>query len=174
MTGVDYSERAVAFAKAFNTRGEFYTGDLNTFKSKKKFDYIILSEVLEHIPKKEINKMLKNLHSLLKKNGELIITVPHKNLPLEDKHEQHFDKDSITQTIYKYFKVKAIFGMSSIGKDRSSFNFTQHIANVMYPFRNKFGFVKKMYKNMTNYYDEYLRTCKHYEGQRLLVRCVKK
>lgn len=174
VTGVDYSERAIKFAKAFDNKTEYVVADLMTYKSQKKFDYIILSEVIEHFIKKDIDKILKNIHKLLKKNGTLIITVPHKNLPLEDKHEQHFDKNSIRKTVKKYFEPYAIFGMSKLGLKRIFFNDSQHIGNLLYPFRNKFGFVKKMYKKMSKYYDTELRVCKHYEGQRLFVKCRKK
>ena len=74
LTGVDFSDKAIQFAKAFSCRGDYIVADLMTYKSRKKFDYIILSEVLEHFVKKDVNKILKNLHKLLKKDGELIIT----------------------------------------------------------------------------------------------------
>ena len=50
-------------------------------KIKKKFDWIFLGEVLEHIKKDEL--ALKNINILLKKNGKLILTTPKSIFLLE-------------------------------------------------------------------------------------------
>jgi len=42
---------------------------------KEKFDYILLSEVIEHVSDDE--KALKNISNSLKKGGKLILTTPH-------------------------------------------------------------------------------------------------
>lgn len=46
-------------------------------RNEKQFDFIIMSHVLEHIKKTEIVSMLKNIRSLLSKNGQLLIMVPN-------------------------------------------------------------------------------------------------
>ena len=45
-----------------------------------KYDFIICSEVLEHL--KEEKKALEKIYTLLRKNGTLLITVPSLNAPL--------------------------------------------------------------------------------------------
>ena len=47
----------------------------NIFKKKKKFDFITLNKVLEHINKP--SKFLKNIRNILNKNGIIYIEVPH-------------------------------------------------------------------------------------------------
>lgn len=54
-----------------STDNDFYD------KNADKFDYIIMSHVLEHIPKNEIINLLISIRKLLKYNGHLIVMVPN-------------------------------------------------------------------------------------------------
>ncbi len=47
---------------------------------KEKFDFIIFTEVIEHLHKDEL--ALKRIYSILKKNGRVLITTPSKNAPM--------------------------------------------------------------------------------------------
>lgn len=60
IVGVDCSQRAIAFAKAFNSSVEFHVADLADFRIDRKFDYITLVEVLEHISPEKIHKVILN------------------------------------------------------------------------------------------------------------------
>jgi SAM-dependent methyltransferase len=51
--------------------------DFLTFHTKKKFDNILLIDVLEHINNQDLNKVFKKLKSLMHKNTNLIIKVPN-------------------------------------------------------------------------------------------------
>lgn len=44
------------------------------------FDFIILSEVLEHLEDEKL--ALKEIHRVLKKNGQLVVTVPNHDFPM--------------------------------------------------------------------------------------------
>ncbi len=56
---------------------ENYNGFAHNLPYKdNEFDYIILSDVLEHISKKDIHKSLMKIWDVLKPGGKLIITVP--------------------------------------------------------------------------------------------------
>jgi len=75
--------------KSFNSHTDYnygeldYTSDIwNIPESNEKFDYIICTEVLEHIPYP--NKAIKELSRLLKKDGTLILSAPSQSL-------RHFD-----------------------------------------------------------------------------------
>ena len=76
--GSDYSNEYLTKAKQKNPNIEFFQGSLTDptmwGKYNQKFDSIICSEVLEHLP--DDLKALKIIHTLLKPNGVLIITVP--------------------------------------------------------------------------------------------------
>ena len=63
-----------AYINAKKRKLDVYYGELTKLNIKKKFDLIIMSEVLEHIENED--KMLKKIHYLLKKDGKLILSVP--------------------------------------------------------------------------------------------------
>jgi len=79
------------------------------------FDYVISSEVFEHLTKKEMILAFKKIYGMLKKEGKLIITVPsNENLiqnymicPYCSKefhpflHKQSFDKNYLIKFGYK-------------------------------------------------------------------------
>ena len=120
--GIDYSDRALAFAKAFNPATHFEKQDLTKFNLKKKFDIIVLIEALEHIQPKDIDKILSRLKAHMKNTGKLIISVPSVNVPLHKKHFQHFSADSLRTILEKHFTVSELFGYADNGRKRVKFN----------------------------------------------------
>lgn len=68
-----------AISKALNTKVKYFTENIFNWSSTKKYDLIIVSEVLEHVGDEEA--FLKKIYTLLKKNGKLIITVPCADYP---------------------------------------------------------------------------------------------
>ena len=47
-----------------------------TFSNKKKYDLIVLLDVLEHISKDELSEFVEKIDKLLKNDGIVIISVP--------------------------------------------------------------------------------------------------
>lgn len=82
LTGIDFSEKAILFAKAFNygNGSEFICGDVCYVRGE--YDVITMVEVLEHIPDNEIKKVVLSVYNLLPKNGRLVVSVPSTNDPL--------------------------------------------------------------------------------------------
>lgn len=78
ITGVDITKQNLS--KIHKEIGaEVHIGDIldmPTKIKKQKYDYILLLEVLEHIPYVSTFKALKTIHSHLKKNGHFIISIP--------------------------------------------------------------------------------------------------
>jgi 2-polyprenyl-3-methyl-5-hydroxy-6-metoxy-1,4-benzoquinol methylase len=70
----DYIDRNLKEKKIKNL--EFRKIELTKFKNDKKFDLVIMFEVLEHI--KDDKKTIKKINSLLEKNGFFLISVPSK------------------------------------------------------------------------------------------------
>jgi SAM-dependent methyltransferase len=101
LVGVDYSEKSLAFAKAFSPHINFLT------KTEEKFDGFLLVEVLEHINPKEMDSFLNSISLNLNEKGFGIITTPCDNVPLQDKHYQHFNKELIYKTLDKYFEIQS-------------------------------------------------------------------
>lgn len=115
LVGLDYSETAINMAKALNNSINYIKGDIgDREKITEKYDIITLIEVLEHIPPKEISDFIANIKHHLNDNGQLIITVPSKNIPTTSKHYQHFDLDSIRLVISPHFEIENIYYLNKI------------------------------------------------------------
>jgi 2-polyprenyl-3-methyl-5-hydroxy-6-metoxy-1,4-benzoquinol methylase len=86
VTGIEVSPKAVKMAKqsaqlfGLTNKISFLTADIFKTNLKQKFDFIICSEVLEHLH--DDGKALKRLRSLLKPSGRVLISVPSAQAPL--------------------------------------------------------------------------------------------
>ncbi len=96
--GVDYSERAIAFAKMFaDRRITFSCRRLDEIEDN--FDLVSLIEVYEHIPPSESASFIKTVGSKVKSGGYLIVSVPSTNIPVNEKHYRHFSKDVLINEV---------------------------------------------------------------------------
>ncbi|PKM91833.1 hypothetical protein CVU82_01340 [Candidatus Falkowbacteria bacterium HGW-Falkowbacteria-1] len=102
--GVDYSERAIKFAKLFNEESKSKTFSCQSISdldfSGDYFDLIVNLAVFEHIRPDVCGDVLKELNRVIKGDGKLIMAVPTKNLPKPGKHYRHFCYDEI-ETLLK-------------------------------------------------------------------------
>lgn len=117
ITGIDISERALAFAKIFVPDGRFFREDITKpskrflEKNKRKFDLALFIETLEHIPPKHHMRALRNIHTLLSDSGFLILSVPSILMPLPQKHYKHFSVKEIIKLLTRAnFIVEKIEG----------------------------------------------------------------
>ena len=82
VTGIDFIEENIKIAKNHaklsNLKINYFFKNINSLKIKKKFDIILLLEVLEHLENWE--NLIYNIKSLLNKNGYLIISTINRNL----------------------------------------------------------------------------------------------
>lgn len=69
----------------------------DTFKNVEKFDYVIVSHVLEHIP--NLLDFFIDVQNILKRNGEIIIIYPDRRFSFD-----HFRSDSKFSDIYDVWK----------------------------------------------------------------------
>lgn len=90
-SGVDLSERAIAYARAFATDAEFSVQDIFTLEET--FDIVVLTEVLEHIQDTLIREFVAKVKSLVAPGGYLLVTVPTTVVPLIPKHYRHYDEE---------------------------------------------------------------------------------
>lgn len=75
--GVDISKKSVGMASRNFPGAKFSVGDITRLKFKDEvFDYVLSLEVLEHIRPRMTFKALHELHRVLKKGGNLIVSVP--------------------------------------------------------------------------------------------------
>ncbi len=177
LVGVDYSERAIVYARAFNPNAQFFVGDLKEINIPYKFDYITLIETLEHIIPKQIPLLLHSLSNLLKDNGKLIITVPSVNLPLVEKHYQHFSEENLKEVLECDFEVVKIFGYSSQNFRKRIFSKLRMLGFLMYPFRNNrymMRFVGVYYRFLADYYERHLALGEPGNSNGIIAVCRKK
>ena len=125
VTGLDYSKRAIALATAIEADTDFVYGSILECSFKDKFDFIFLVEVLEHLEPGDVSKALANLKKSLADEGKIIITFPSDNMPLVDKHFQHFNEDKIKKIAQEAdLKIEKII----------NFGFTNKFLNLIYKF----------------------------------------
>ncbi|HVS97330.1 MAG TPA: class I SAM-dependent methyltransferase [Puia sp.] len=76
LTAVDVSETSLALSRRFagEDRIDYRLQDIFTFESPRKFDLIVLGEVLEHVERPQA--LLERLGGLLADNGVLFFTTP--------------------------------------------------------------------------------------------------
>jgi 2-polyprenyl-3-methyl-5-hydroxy-6-metoxy-1,4-benzoquinol methylase len=76
VTAMDISDTSIAMARAVagNSRIDFRLQDIQRFDGNKKFDFITLGEVLEHV--EQPLKLLLKLQSLLTTDGVVFLTTP--------------------------------------------------------------------------------------------------
>jgi len=82
MVGIDISPANIKVAKSRrikNDNPKFFVADAEKMTFKEKFDFVICSEVLEHL--KNPHKALNLINKVLKENGLLIVTVPNGHGP---------------------------------------------------------------------------------------------
>ena len=72
--GIDTSAEAIEFAKS-NKKGNFYLSSIESFKSERKYDLIIATQLIEHLRRPE--EFLTNVKKVLKVGGYLYIETPN-------------------------------------------------------------------------------------------------
>ena len=113
MKGIDLSERAIAFARAFNPDIEFEPIDISAIKDK--YAAITLIEVLEHVPDSDLTRLVQNVAPCLEQEGFLLVTVPTTNLPLNRKHYRHYTLELLTDTLAPTFRIERHWWVYQLG-----------------------------------------------------------
>lgn len=98
VTGIDISEKAIAFAKFLVPEATFLVANViqeNNGLTTQNFDAVILNAVLEHIHPGDRDQMLKQVHDLLRNTGVFILSVPTPAIPASPYHYNHFEMTEI-------------------------------------------------------------------------------
>lgn len=137
VTGVDYSSRAIEYARILVPEAKFYVLDLTSksdfIKFENDFDIIVFREVLEHIDPMYHDQILDYLHNLLANEGIFILTVPTKRVPRDPiKHYIHFSEVEIVKLLENHnFKIGEIVGNIRYGFFYRLL-FVSKLANIFY------------------------------------------
>jgi len=166
VTGIDYSDRAIALARAMNADLpglHFEKRDIVVSTRPSQYEVAILMEVLEHIPPSEAPEFLVALHRQLVPGGYLLLTVPHVNKPVEYKHYRHFDDASLRLALEPNFEILELVPFERRGLRQRMLRF---MLGNRYFILNHRGMLNRLY----DYYRRRLFACSHEgECQRLYV-----
>lgn len=80
--GVDISCESIDLAKKINSQyhyAEFLVNDMSAFTHSTKFDFVVLPDVLEHIPVQQHLNLFKVLSSVTSENAIILINIPEPN-----------------------------------------------------------------------------------------------
>lgn len=105
LLGVDASARAIRLAQALNPNIDYRVHDIVTHGAPGRFDVATLIEVIEHIPPADVPRFLSAVADMLPAGGRLILTVPHRNKPLIEKHYQHFTAAQLRELLTPHFSA---------------------------------------------------------------------
>jgi 2-polyprenyl-3-methyl-5-hydroxy-6-metoxy-1,4-benzoquinol methylase len=106
--GVDISERALCFARAFawgDSRVHLFQSIDEIDRSLLPVDAVVAMEVFEHIPPSGLSTVIERLHTVLRSNGILLVTCPTTNIPQNPKHYQHFSLDALLSSLGTGFEL---------------------------------------------------------------------
>ncbi len=95
--GVDLSEVAVRFARAFHPEIEFAVADIADLTEQ--FDVVTSIETLEHIPDEGVTGFVRALAMRCRIGGHVLVSVPTTNVPVNRKHYRHYDLALLEQQV---------------------------------------------------------------------------
>lgn len=171
-TGLDFSERAIDFAKSFNKHAEFHTNTIENYIGFRQFDCITLIDVIEHVPPVDVKHLIDSVQQVLKPGGWLIITVPSINLPLSAKHYQHFTASDLSNLIPLGLHVVEKYGLEKAGKTYNRQRTMMKFLDFLWPLKNKCALIEKGIRHFESWCSD-THLCQAEEGTTLLFKCQK-
>ena len=122
VVGVDLFEKYIKEAKRDKLHDEYVISDIRKMKFKKKsFDVVLASQVIEHLPKEDGRRFIKDLERIAKK--QVIIATPIGEMyhpPIDGNelqlHLSHYYPEDLEKMGYRVVKYgrKSIFGDEGI------------------------------------------------------------
>ena len=117
LLGVDYSARAVEYARLLNPGLDFARADIaDGSEPAERFDVVTLIETLEHVPPGDLGEFVYGLRRRVNDGGLLVVSVPSRNTRMSPKHYQHFDLDSLIAALAPHFRVEEHYYLNRISK----------------------------------------------------------
>lgn len=104
LLGVDYSDRSIAMAEGMNPHLEYQSRNIIEEALDEEYDVATCIEVLEHIPREDCDEFVEAIVDTLVPAGKLVLTVPHVNKPVADKHYQHFNAAKLRSLLEPHFE----------------------------------------------------------------------
>jgi 2-polyprenyl-3-methyl-5-hydroxy-6-metoxy-1,4-benzoquinol methylase len=171
VTGIDYSERAVAYGRAFSDHVQFIAGDVASYQPERTYDALTCVEVLEHIPPAALPNVIVQLRRCLSDDGVLIVSVPSTRIPVTPKHYQHFNPDSLARMLAPHFAVVSMHGHMRMGERRLTYRLLLRLGMFLTPAADKrftrpyFSLLQRVLRSVER--------CPAGAGERLIAICRK-
>jgi SAM-dependent methyltransferase len=99
LLGIDASDAAVTLARRMSPDIRWEARDILRTPLDGRFDVATLLDVIEHVPPDSLPSFLHSVGRTLRPGGYLVLTVPHRNEKLIEKHYQHFDSDALRRLL---------------------------------------------------------------------------
>jgi 2-polyprenyl-3-methyl-5-hydroxy-6-metoxy-1,4-benzoquinol methylase len=123
VTGIEYLDLAVVFARTMVPQASFIAGDLRKDLiaeyglPRDHFDAVVMVEVYEHIPPEDCSGALSNVYGVLRPGGMIIISVPSKRLPPSALHYRHFHQHEFEREIEEAgFEIERVIYQHRLGR----------------------------------------------------------
>jgi 2-polyprenyl-3-methyl-5-hydroxy-6-metoxy-1,4-benzoquinol methylase len=171
VTGIDYSERAIAFGRAFASGVDFVVGDLSRFQPEGRFDAMTAIEVLEHIRPDALPQVVLHMGRCLADDGVLVVSVPSTRVPVAAKHYQHFTRETLAAALAPQFAVTAMYGFMRPGFRRTLFDVLLRAGRFLTPLSDKA--VTRPYYAMVRGVLRSTDRCAPEAGERIVAVCRK-
>jgi 2-polyprenyl-3-methyl-5-hydroxy-6-metoxy-1,4-benzoquinol methylase len=171
--GIDVSEKAINFAKAFNPQIKFIVGDITSKKIslEQEFSVITCVDVIEHLPDKKVKQVIDKAYDMLQPDGKLVISVPSTNLKLIPKHYKHYSTSELKKVVSTKFKKISIYGYLPKNNDKKV-KALQAIGLLLYPLSQRYAWIDNYYGFMKNYlHNNFI--CNSDEGFGIIAICQK-
>lgn len=177
LSGIDYSETAVKFARIYNPGCDIQVDDLTANRNASEFTYdvVVSIETLEHIKPELLPKAVEYLQALLKPGGRLVVSVPHLNRPLDSKHYQHFTTETLNAVLADHFESIEMFGFNRKSPKSLGLSGLAALYYYLYPLK-KIGLsalTNSISRLGFNYFEKHLMHCSPNKGNALIAVCEK-
>lgn len=120
--GIDISRKALKFASKFSNI-KWVLGDVKELPfCSNSLDYVIASELIEHLTYNEAIKMLQEIRRVLKSDGKILLTTPNKynfyyilykfvkGRSLSSEHTKEYCPHELRVLVSKFFEIEKIIG----------------------------------------------------------------
>jgi hypothetical protein len=128
--GVDIYDKYLEFLKNRHIYDRLLLADISKYRRKEKYDIVLCSHVLEHLPKVVGQKLIKYFESIAIQ--KIVLTMPVGELPQHkfdgNKHQKHLSKWFPQDLIHRGYRVygfspKFIYGKNNVIKKMGVFGF---------------------------------------------------
>jgi len=121
LVGVDYSERALGYARQHVPDMQLFARDLTdaawTDGLPTGFNRVLMVEVLEHLDPGTHARLLGQVRGLMRSDGVLVATVPSVRVPRnETAHYKHFELEGFLDLLAgSGFRIRQMWGLNGYG-----------------------------------------------------------